>query len=59
MAYTDIEDRKSPEELTDDITAEIQGVQHSIIRGVEGLCGFLLVIIILGIVALVHFWNLG
>lgn len=53
---THIDDVKSKEELVDDIQVEIQALGMIIESSLGVVRMLLLVLVILGIVALVHFW---
>lgn len=53
---THIDDIKSKEELTLEIQTEIQALGVNLEHSLGAIKLFLLVIIILGIITLVHFW---
>lgn len=53
---TSIEDMRSNEELASDIQTEVQALGINFEHSLMGVKGLLLMILILGIISLVHFW---
>lgn len=56
MAYDSVDDRKSPEELIADIEIEIQALGINLVGSLRIVQLLLYGLLILGIVALIHFW---